>query len=167
MKRIIDFLSSFMKTKKRDFPSVDSCIAGGNRKSIQDDRIRRVRDYVLMDSSERGCHGIEHWDRVYANGQMLITRKVNPLVIGLFAYLHDYCREDDGDDLQHGPRAAEFIDTVRDTLLRDVSDDDIHLLKEACRLHTVVDRTGNPTIDACFDADRLDLGDEKGKRNRK
>ena len=36
--------------------------------------------------------------------------------------------------------------------------EDISLLKEACRLHTVADRTGNPTIDACFDADRLDLG---------
>ena len=65
---------------------------------------------------------------------------------------------DDGDDLQHGPRAAAFIDTIRDTLLVDVSDEDIHLLKEACRLHTVATKTGNPTIDACFDADRLDLG---------
>ena len=125
---------------------------------ITDDRVKRVREYVIAEGHIGGVHGLDHWDRVYANGQMLITRKVNPLVIGLFAYLHDYCREDDGDDLQHGPRAAEFIDTVRDTLLRDVSDDDIHLLKEACRLHTVVDRTGNPTIDACFDADRLDLG---------
>jgi uncharacterized protein len=32
------------------------------------------------------------------------------------------------------------------------------LLQEACRLHTSAHRTGNPTIDACFDADRLDLG---------
>ena len=30
-------------------------------------------------------------------------------------------------------------------------------MKEASRLHSKVDRTGNPTIDACFDADRLDL----------
>ena len=126
--------------------------------SIQDQRIKRVREYVLMNPRERGCHGIDHWDRVYANGQQLITRKVNPLVVGLFAYLHDYCREDDGDDLQHGPRAAEFIDAVRDTLLMDVNDKDIHMLKEACRLHTVATKTGNPTIDACFDADRLDLG---------
>lgn len=29
---------------------------------------------------------------------------------------------------------------------------------QACRLHTSALRTGNPTIDACFDADRLDLG---------
>lgn len=120
--------------------------------------IQRVRDYVLTRNHMDGFHGIEHWDRVYANGQLLMTPEVNPLVIGLFAYLHDYCREDDGTDLEHGPRAAEFIDTVRDTLLKDVCDDDVRILKEACRLHTVTDKTGNPTIDACFDADRLDLG---------
>lgn len=158
MKRIVDLLSSFMKTKKRDFSDVDPCTVCEEWVYIQDDRIKRVREYVLTEPRERGCHGIDHWDRVYANGQKLITRKVNPLVVGLFAYLHDFCREDDGDDLQHGPRAADFIDTVRDTLLKDVSDKDIRLLKDACRLHTVVDRTGNPTIDACFDADRLDLG---------
>ena len=120
--------------------------------------IRRVRDFVLTRNHVDGFHGIEHWDRVYANGQLLMTPEVNPLVIGLFAYLHDCCREDDGWDVEHGPRAAAFIDTVRNTLLVDVSDEEIHLLKEACRLHTVADRTGNPTVDACFDADRLDLG---------
>ena len=126
--------------------------------SFQDKRIKRVREYVLKNSCERGCHGIDHWDRVYANGQLLITRKVNSLVVGLFAYFHDFCRMDDGEDLQHGPRSAAFIDTIRDTLLVDISDEEIHLLKEACRLHTVATKTGNPTIDACFDADRLDLG---------
>ena len=30
-------------------------------------------------------------------------------------------------------------------------------LKIACRLHTTTMKTGDPTIDACFDADRLDL----------
>lgn len=123
-----------------------------------DERIRRVRNYVLEHTNQRGAHGIVHWDRVYNFGQLLLTPDVNPLVVGLFAYLHDFCRENDGEDLQHGPRAAEIIDTLRETLLEDVSDEDIDLLKEACRLHTVVDNTGNPTIDACFDADRLDLG---------
>ena len=120
--------------------------------------IQRVRDYVLTRNHVDGLHGIEHWDRVYANGQLLMTTEVNRLVIGLFAYFHDCCRENGGWDVEHGPRAAAFIDTVRNTLLVDVSDEEIHLLKEACRLHTTADRTGNPTIDACFDADRLDLG---------
>ena len=41
--------------------------------------------------------------------------------------------------------------------LKDVSDEEIELLKDACRLHTTEHKTGNPTIDACFDSDRLDL----------
>ena len=121
-------------------------------------RILRVRTYVLEHTDHSSFfHGIDHWDRVFNNGLLLITPEVNPLVVGLFAYLHDSCRENDGQDLEHGPRAAEFIDTLRTTLLKDVSDEDIYLLKEACRLHTSTDKTGNPTIDACFDADRLDL----------
>jgi uncharacterized protein len=41
--------------------------------------------------------------------------------------------------------------------LKDVSNEEIELLQEACRLHTTKHKTGNPTIDACFDSDRLDL----------
>lgn len=157
MKRLVNLLL-WMKSKKGSSSDVNIHTAYENRNDVQDDRIKRVREYVLTDSRERGSHGIDHWDRVYANGQLLVSRKVKSLVVGLFACLHDFCRENDGIDLQHGPRAAEFIDTVRDSLLKDVGDEDIRLLKEACRLHTVADRTGNPTIDACFDADRLDLG---------
>lgn len=102
-------------------------------------------------------HGIRHWDRVYENGQKLLTPDVNLLVVGLFAYLHDSCRMDDGMDLCHGERAAVWIDTLRNIYLKDVSDEEIELLQEACRLHTVEHKTGNPTIDACFDSDRLDL----------
>ena len=41
--------------------------------------------------------------------------------------------------------------------LKELSDEDFHLLCEACRLHITIHKTGDPTIDACFDADRLDL----------
>ncbi len=102
-------------------------------------------------------HGIGHWDRVYENGMRLVTPGVNPLVVGLFAYLHDSCRMNDGLDFQHGQRAAEWIETLRNTYLKNVSDENIGLIQEACRLHTIVHNTGNPSIDACFDADRLDL----------
>ena len=124
-----------------------------------DERILRVRNYVLEHTKfNSSYHGIDHWDRVYNNGQLLLTPEVNPLVVGLFAYLHDSRRVNDGQDLEHGPRAAKYIDSLRTTLLKDVGDEEIYLLKEACRLHTSADKTGNPTIDACFDADRLDLG---------
>lgn len=125
--------------------------------SYRTDIIQQTREYVLAHKNVGGVHGIDHWDRVYENGQKLITPEVKPLVVGLFAYLHDSCRINDGEDLGHGERAVDFISSLRDTLLKDVSDEDIQLLKTACRLHTVTISTGDPTIDACFDADRLDL----------
>ena len=120
--------------------------------------IADVRNYVDARWDLGATHGISHWDRVYANGQKLLTPEVNALAVGLFAYLHDSCRRNDGRDLEHGPRAAKFIDTIRTTLLAEVSDEEIELLKTACRLHTTTHMTGNATVDACFDADRLDLG---------
>ena len=120
-------------------------------------KIEEIRRYVHAQWTLGKLHGIRHWDRVYENGQKLLTPDVNPLVVGLFAYLHDSCRMDDGEDPYHGQRAAEWIDTLRNTYLKDVSDEEIELLKEACRLHSIKHKTGNPTIDACFDSDRLDL----------
>ncbi len=117
-----------------------------------------VRTFVSDRWTLGPLHGVRHWDRVYANGLRLLTPDVDPLVVALFAYLHDSCRQSDGYDVEHGRRAAEWIQAeLRETLLKDVPDGQVELLKEACRLHTVVHKTGNPTIDACFDADRLDL----------
>ena len=120
--------------------------------------VQEVRDYAVSHSESSVCHGVEHWDRVYRNGRKLLTQEVDSLVVGLFAYLHDVCRESDSSDLHHGERASILVGQLRDTLLKDLSDVQINLLKEACRLHTVKHKTGDPTIDACFDADRLDLG---------
>ena len=122
-----------------------------------DNLIVKTRQFVQERWELDELHGISHWDRVYENGQKLITHDVNPLVVGLFAYLHDSCRKHNGEDLEHGVRAAEWIETIRESLLADVSDKEIELLKRACRLHTTAHKTGDPTIDGCFDADRLDL----------
>ena len=119
--------------------------------------VEEIRQYVQAKWTLGALHGIRHWDRVYENGQKLLTPDTNPLVIGLFAYLHDSCRIDDGVDLYHGKRAADWIETLRGTYLKGISNEEIELLQEACRLHTTVLKTGNPTIDACFDSDRLDL----------
>ena len=53
--------------------------------------------------------------------------------------------------------AAENLPALRGTLLAGITDDEFELLRKAFELHTVCHRTGNPTVDACFDADRLDL----------
>lgn len=51
-----------------------------------------------------------------------------------------------------------MIPTIRNTILKDLDNEEIDLLEKACRYHTTEHRTGNETIDICFDADRLDLG---------
>jgi uncharacterized protein len=54
--------------------------------------------------------------------------------------------------------SAEMMNSLRHTLLKDLTDHQFELLQTACYLHTTTHHTGDPTIDACFDADRLDLG---------
>ena len=120
--------------------------------------INQIKQWAISHWTLGETHGISHWERVERNGLLLATPECDVTVIRLFAYLHDSCRENDGHDWEHGPRAAQMIVGIRETLLKDLTDDQFQLLQEACRLHTSTHCTGDPTIDACFDADRLDLG---------
>lgn len=122
-----------------------------------DSLINKVRRFSVDGWSLGVCHGISHWERVERNGLLLATEQVNTTVVRLFAYLHDKWRVDNGEDLEHGKRAAENLPALRAALLAWLTDEEFALLCKACELHTVCHRTGNPTIDACFDADRLDL----------
>ncbi len=119
--------------------------------------VREIRELVSSRWELGPLHGVTHWDRVYENGRKLLTPKVDPLVVGLFAYLHDSCRKNDYEDIYHGQRAAQWIETLRDTYLKELTDEQFELLHKACKYHTILYKMDNPTIDACFDADRLDL----------
>lgn len=102
-------------------------------------------------------HGVEHWDRVARFGRMLYQEGADMDVILAFAYLHDSERKDNAEDIEHGKRASMLIDRIRETELKALSDEQIAKLKRACELHTTKHRTGDITIDTCFDADRMDL----------
>jgi len=52
---------------------------------------------------------------------------------------------------------AEFASSLRGSLIH-LDDTRCDLLYEACRLHTDGHTDGAPTLQACWDADRLDLG---------
>ena len=119
--------------------------------------IDKVKEFAQQGWELGELHGISHWERVEKNGLLLATKEANKTVVRLFAYLHDKWRIDDGEDLQHGTRAAENLTALRGSLLSELSDEEFELLCKACELHTVCHRTGNITIDTCFDADRLDL----------
>lgn len=129
--------------------------------------IAKVKEFALKDWELGETHGLPHWQRVERNGIILSTEvqngvsyiceDINIKVIRMFAYLHDKCRLNNGADLEHGIRAANMLSSIKNTILQDLTDEDFSLLEKACRLHTTELRTGNLTIDTCFDADRLDL----------
>lgn len=105
-----------------------------------------------------GVHGLAHAQRVEHFALMLAkTTKADVDVLIWFAYVHDSQRKGDGIDYNHGPEAAVFVDTIRQSYLKELNDNQIKLLKTACNLHTSTHLTGDVTIDTCFDADRLDL----------
>lgn len=119
--------------------------------------IEQIKEFAKQGWKLDECHGMPHWERVERNGLLLATEGVNTTVVRLFAYLHDKWRIDNWEDLEHGKRAAEHLLELRGTLLAALADEEFEQLRRACELHTVRHRTGDITIDTCFDADRLDL----------
>ena len=55
-------------------------------------------------------HGEGHWMRVLYNGRMLAKETgANLKVVELFALIHDCQRDNDDYDLEHGRKAAEYV----------------------------------------------------------
>lgn len=105
-----------------------------------------------------GYHGVIHWARVFENGQRIAElHGADRDVVGLFAVFHDARRINESRDDGHGLRGAELARSLRGTLIH-LEDERFDALFEACRLHTNGLTTGDPTLQACWDADRLDLG---------
>ena len=78
-------------------------------------------------------------------------------VVTLFALFHDSRRINEHRDDGHGLRGAELARSLRGSLVH-LDDDRFELLFESCRLHTDGHTAGDPTLQVCWDADRLDLG---------
>ena len=72
-------------------------------------------------------------------------------VVRLFAIFHDCRRFDDAYDRDHGARGAEFAKLCREEKRFELDDERFGWLYDACRLHTIQPRTGNVTVDTCFD----------------
>ncbi len=104
-----------------------------------------------------GTHGLSHWARVWENGLRLAeTTGADPTIVRLFAIFHDSRRLNDNQDPEHGRRGAALAALHRGAGL-ELSDPDFALLSTACTHHTDTDFHDNPTIQTCWDADRLDL----------
>lgn len=129
------------------------------KKKMSEHNFEKLRSFSMnrWPQNMGSTHGVEHWDRVARFGRMLCQEGVDMNVILAFAYLHDSERRDNAEDIEHGKRASLLIDRIRKTELRSLSDEQIAKLKRACEFHTTEHRTGDLTIDTCFDADRMDL----------
>jgi len=99
-------------------------------------------------------HGPGHWEQVALNGLYVASSTCADLrVVLAFALLHDAFRSSDGTDGEHGARAADWA-LENAEHLENVS---VDLLCTALRDHTTGKTSIDPTIGACWDADRLDL----------
>ncbi len=108
--------------------------------------------------SLHGIHGVPHWQRVRENGLRLAKETgADPLLVELFALLHDCCREDDQYDPEHGERAALFTASLQGSLVH-LDTEGLDLLCQAIRDHSLGLTRGPITVLTCWDADRLDLG---------
>ena len=96
-----------------------------------------VRDFALNGWVLGETHGLPHWQRVERNGILLssengrIREDINIKVVRFFAYLHDKCRLDNWTDLEHGVRSADMLSSIRDTILKDFTDEEVGLLEKA------------------------------------
>ncbi len=115
---------------------------------------------TIIEQHERplnGIHGLAHWARVLENGRRLAQLTGAKLaVVELFAIFHDSKRINDGLDLDHGRRGAEYAASLRGSSF-DLSDHDFDLLYSACVDHTNGLTEADITVQCCWDSDRLDL----------
>src|SRR5262249_11860499 len=83
-------------------------------------------------------HGFWHWEKGESNALALAKRTpgCDPMVVQLFAMLHDSKRLNEDDDPDHGGRAADYTEELFTRgELSFLSMDQKEKLKYACRLH--------------------------------
>jgi uncharacterized protein len=105
-------------------------------------------------------HGVRHWNRVAEIGDYLSRETgADAEVVNLFAYLHDSRREEEVEDLKHGLRASIFIQELYDKGFLKINNSQLEKLVFACQHHNNSRiKSGDVTVQTCWDADRLDLG---------
>ena len=101
-------------------------------------------------------HGPRHWRRVERYALYLVgLNGGNSAVAELFAWFHDCRRQTEDHDPKHGLRGAELARQMKASLQLD--EEAFDTLFQACAGHTDLNFSHDPTVAACWDADRLDL----------
>ncbi|WP_412028282.1 hypothetical protein [Deinococcus yunweiensis] len=120
--------------------------------------LHRIRT-ELADAFALGTHSLHgpaHWARVEMHAVRLAEVSGGDAEVGRwFSVFHDAARQDEGHDTGHGARGAALVRHYRPLL--PLSDAQVELLAQACHGHELGHVTDDPTIGACWDADRLEL----------
>jgi len=106
-------------------------------------------------------HGPAHWKRVESAGLELVEamhadQQAGVLAVRLFAVFHDAERQNETFDPAHGAGGAALVEQMHGEHF-ELSPDRLSLLMFACRHHHEGMISKDPTIGACWDADRLNL----------
>lgn len=120
-----------------------------------------LHESITLNVLQSRLHGLDHWWRIWQNAQLLTADSSNAdlEVVALYALFHDSMRQNDGDDPGHGNRGYKLWERVHQLqgLGHFLSENQNELLFEACVSHSNGERSTDPTIAVCWDADRLDL----------
>jgi len=122
-----------------------------------------LHESITLNTLQSRLHGLDHWWRVWKNAQFITndpySQKVDMEVVALYALFHDSMRQTEGTDLGHGERGYKLFERL--SLMLDfeqyMSERQTETLFEACVEHSNGQRSFDPTIGVCWDADRLDL----------
>lgn len=114
---------------------------------------------LISFSKKLSCHNHWHWEKVERNAVALSNQdsRIDKIVCQAFAWLHDTQRINDDDDPDHGERASNYAKSLYEQGKLKISLNQLQILQEACVYHDKGKVSDNPTIGACWDADRLDL----------
>lgn len=113
---------------------------------------------------EQGYHSLAHLLDVADLGAWLALREgVNPIPVVLFGLLHDAARTDDGSGPAHAEAAAKLFDRMQISDIRYLLlPQDADRVRAAIAGHACGERSQDPLVGVCWDADRVRLAWERG-----
>ena len=113
---------------------------------------------------EHGYHSLAHLLDVAELGAWLALREgVNPIPVALFGLLHDAARTDDEPGPAHAEAAAKLFDRMQISDIRYLLlPEDAARVRVALAGHAFGERSQDPLVGVCWDADRVRLAWERG-----
>jgi hypothetical protein len=113
---------------------------------------------------EQGYHSLAHLLEVALLGAWLALREgVNPIPVALFGLLHDAARTDDELGSAHAEAAVVLFDLMQESDIRYLLlPRDAERVRAAIARHANGERSQDPLIGVCWDADRVRLAWERG-----